>query len=222
MSVLSRGGVYVITNKINGLIYVGSTVRFRQRFKRHRYDIARGKGSPHFANAWKKYGSNAFDFSPVIVCERHELLFYEQMLIDGLEACNPTKGYNLSPTASSVLGIKRSNETKERLAACKRGKKRPADFCKMLSELKMGVPNLKARGVPKTAEHRANLSKAKTGLPSPKLGIPLTPEQNEKNRISHMGHIHSAEHKAKIAAGLKRAYAEGKRPKLQPGTKRGN
>jgi len=51
-------GIYQITNKVNGKIYVGQSIDIERRWNQHRY----GKGSIILRNAILKYGINNFNF----------------------------------------------------------------------------------------------------------------------------------------------------------------
>lgn len=114
-------GVYVIRNLVNGKVYVGSTCStFQSRWADHRKSL-RGKfhANRHLQRAWDKYGEAAFEFSVLEECpvEKDRLLALEQYYIDLLKASNRLYGYNICPTAGSVLGLIRSDETKEKDAA---------------------------------------------------------------------------------------------------------
>ena len=53
------GYIYKITNKVNGKIYIGKTIKtIEERFKRHIYDSRRNNS--YFYNAIKKYGIENF------------------------------------------------------------------------------------------------------------------------------------------------------------------
>jgi group I intron endonuclease len=55
--------IYKITNKINGKVYIGKTVRtVEQRWAQHLADAHR-RSSPLLHNAIRKYGSDAFNIS---------------------------------------------------------------------------------------------------------------------------------------------------------------
>lgn len=58
-------GVYLITNKINNKIYVGSTKqKFRERWSQHISEFNKGTHkNKYLCNAWRKYGIDSFDFS---------------------------------------------------------------------------------------------------------------------------------------------------------------
>lgn len=63
----SAKGIYRITNIVNGMSYIGKTgMNFGDRWDSHRSLLNSGKHSNgHLQNAWRKYGSENFEFSVV-------------------------------------------------------------------------------------------------------------------------------------------------------------
>jgi len=99
-------GVYRIRNQVNGKCYIGSTSScgFDKRFRKHRNDLkAQRHHSRHLQNAWNKYNFNTFVFEILLYCDPENCLLYEQVALDCFKP-----EYNVSPTAGSSLGIKRS------------------------------------------------------------------------------------------------------------------
>jgi len=69
LKILRNCGIYIIQNKINNHIYIGSSVNIKQRFSQHkstlRHNTHRNK---HLQNAWNKYKEENFEF---IIIEYH-------------------------------------------------------------------------------------------------------------------------------------------------------
>lgn len=138
---LKISGVYQILNKLDGKFYIGSAVNFNKRWNLHKYKLNKNKhDNKHLQAAWNKYGEGAFEFCILECCEKDLLVAKEQFWLDWTKCCDREAGYNLSPTANSQLGVKRSDETKLKISKSKLGRK------VIFSE-----------------EHRANLSKAAKG-----------------------------------------------------------
>ena len=79
---MSKSGVYVIINRINGKIYLGSAVRLVSRWQAHRYLLRRGKHhSAKLQTAWSRYGEESFEFEVLEHCERDVLRSEEQHLM---------------------------------------------------------------------------------------------------------------------------------------------
>ncbi len=162
------GAAYVIINTINGHRYVGSTVYYKKRVKDHKNDLLKGKHhSGHLQKAWNKYGAEAFEFKPVIICERDELTRYEQALMDLLKP-----EYNIFKFAHSARGWTPSEETKQKISKSNLGKKKSPEHCANLSKALKGrkispeaIEKVAAshRGKKRSPEVGANISKGKTG-----------------------------------------------------------
>lgn len=141
------GGLYVIENTLNGNWYVGTTVDFDRRFSVHRRLLRTGRHhSPHLQYAWNKYGEAAFRFMRLTMIEdKAEMVRVEQNFLDTL---NPP--YNISPTAASSAGVKRSEATRERLRTAMRDPKR--------------LEHIRTLGCrPKSEEHRKRIAESHYG-----------------------------------------------------------
>lgn len=213
-------GVYTIKNDINGKVYIGSTKNLLHRKRQHFVDLRRGKHiNKHLLSAFKKYGENSFSFIPLLLCDTINLLFYEQLLINKY---NPE--YNLSPTAGSCLGTKRSPEFCERnrlnkLGSHYRGSKRSPEQCEHIRQSKIGNNNLtayryspkrienssKARlGMKHTVEHRKHISMSLMGNKralgnKSLLGRKHTLESIEKIRLAKIGKKHTQQTREKMS-----------------------
>jgi group I intron endonuclease len=104
-------GIYKITNKINGRIYVGSAKTFRTRWGQHAYSIRNQKHQNKFLQAdFNKSGEDAFVFEILEAIEgsKEVRLQREQYYID--EALKtPEKCYNVNKKAVSSEGWKPKN-----------------------------------------------------------------------------------------------------------------
>lgn len=119
----TTGGIYKFTNLTTSKIYIGSAKNLRKRFVQHISNLRLGKHhSPHFQNAWNKYGENDFIYEIIEHIELSEnLLTREQYYLDTLlfaqEYINKQSnkfleiGYNINPSASNRLGTKQSKES---------------------------------------------------------------------------------------------------------------
>lgn len=107
---MKDSGIYQIKNKINNKSYIGSSIRLNKRWKRHITDL---KCNVHHSlalqRAVNKYGLDNFEFLILESCEDEQLLDREQYYLDTL---NPE--YNICTIAGNCLGIKQSEETKEK------------------------------------------------------------------------------------------------------------
>ncbi len=190
--------LYHIVNTINGNDYVGITVNVRKRWRDHVLASTKEprKGESLLAQAIRKHGKENFSFDVMAVARTWNIGCDLERLARklGLGKYNKTGG------GEGPMGLRHSDETKAKMRAAKLGKKReisPEHRAKL-------VANGQARkGVPKTAEHKANMSKARTGY----LLGPRPQEVKDKISASNTGKTHSPETCAKITAN-KLAEAE--------------
>jgi group I intron endonuclease len=227
-------GVYVITNTVNGKVYVGSATSIYGRCGYHRSYLRRGKhDNRHLQRAWNKYGERSFSFDVLETCEVGNLLSREQCWIDSLDATNGANGYNQSPVAGfAMLGRNHSAESRAKMSASRQGQDTSAatNAAAMANRGRKRSAEVRAkisaghRGKRHSAEHRANIKTthwtkrpdaaeiiARTasknrGRPSPKRGTKLSEEQKAKISAAHTGKTLTAEHKAKIRAGCIEAF----------------
>jgi group I intron endonuclease len=110
----TTSGVYKITLKKDGRIYIGSSAGIEDRWKWHVQSQVQLIGK-----MIKKYGKDSFIFEIIEKVEpvKEKLIEREQFYLDTLQPYPwvNNQGFNLSPTANSPLGIKRSTETKEKM-----------------------------------------------------------------------------------------------------------
>lgn len=103
-------GIYEIVNTVNSKRYVGSSVDIDSRWQTHIRELRRGTHhAQHLQRSFNKHGEDAFVIRCITECEREELIPLEQAELDyGYD-------YNSSPTAGNTLGLKFSDEARERV-----------------------------------------------------------------------------------------------------------
>ncbi len=102
--------VYRWVNKINGNIYVGSTINLRVRLYTYFSLGSLSKSKRIIDKALLKYGYSNFSFEILEYCTRENVLVREQYYMDLL---NPV--YNIVEKAGSTLGYKHSDEVREKM-----------------------------------------------------------------------------------------------------------
>lgn len=117
-------GVYKITNKVNGKMYVGSSaVSLTGRIRSHRKNLRLGThANQYLLRAYQKYGSKSFVYSVLERCSSEECLKREQYWIDYYNSADERYGYNLYKTAGSPLGMKMSLESRMKISLALTGK----------------------------------------------------------------------------------------------------
>lgn len=167
---MTNSGIYCIEHAVSGKAYIGSAVNFDARWRKHRSELQRGvHHSYKLQSAWDQHGGPAFTFRRLLVCAPDDLMLFEQRAIDATGVA--IDGYNVSPTASSIRGIKRRPFTAEHRAKLSAARKRrPPE--KRTDECRARMSASKRRAiangfvVPKikfTDEVRAKISAALTG-----------------------------------------------------------
>jgi hypothetical protein len=190
-----NSGVYQIVNRVSGKRYIGSATNLMSRFAVHRSMLSRGRHhSRHLQNAWAKYGQASFEFHPVLICKPCDLLFYEQRALDVLQP-----EYNLSPSARNALGVRWSDEARQRHSALQQsrptrlGKKHTPEARRRISLAKMG--NTATKGKPRNAAAVAATAAAHRGMKR-------SPETRAKIAAKARGRKWTDEAKAKLSATL--------------------
>ncbi len=114
-----ESGIYRIFNNINSNCYIGSSSNIKTRIRTHKYKLRNNKHyNKHLQSSWNKYLEANFIFEILENCERDVLRKREQYYID---LYNPE--YNKSKNADSYTDIKLKQESIEKFAKTKRGKK---------------------------------------------------------------------------------------------------
>jgi group I intron endonuclease len=200
-----NSGVYQIRCLVTGKVYVGSSGTLHRRWRLHRRDLNAGRhSSRRLQNAWSKYGKDAFVFEILELVDDLSLLIQrEQYYIDAARSAEPKIGYNISPTAGSCRGVKRSVETRVKLTSLLRTAEmdqkrlmalRSPEVRARLSETAQGrrhtaetIAKLSEKARNRSPETLAKMSEAKRNI---------SPETRE--RLSVAAQNHSPEHRAKF------------------------
>lgn len=165
-------GIYKIESKVHPeRIYIGSAINIEERWRLHIYFLKRNKHhSSKLQRHYNKYGKIDLRFSILLGCDKDDLLINEQFFLDSL---NPY--FNVCKIAGSRLGIKSSEETKQKIRSFNLGKVMP-------DEIKLKIKKSMIGRVI-TDEHKKKIKERLTGKRK-------TPEHIEKMRIALTGKVH--------------------------------
>lgn len=160
-------GVYRITNTVNGMIYIGSSIDVVNRWWQHRKELRSGKHhNDKLKKAFKKYGEDAFVFEVMETCGVDILREREQAWICATRCTARHVGYNLTDCVESPnRGKKMSPEACAKMSAAGKGKKKPPFTEEHRAAIRAAWE--KRRQTPVSEETRRRQSEARTGKPRP-------------------------------------------------------
>ena len=132
--------VYLITNCVNGKVYVGITNQGAEvRFGHHLYEARSGSTFP-IHNSIRKYGPENFKQTVLEVCDNYDILKErEKYWISFYNSKDRSMGYNLTEGGDGTLGRLHSEETKDKIRQKAIGRKASEETKKKMSEAKKGI-----------------------------------------------------------------------------------
>lgn len=191
-NVHNSAGIYKISNKVNGKVYVGKSIDIERRYREHFNDLKNNKDTTYLQRAWNKYGEENFEFSILKECQSEELRCWEEYYIELHESCNREKGYNLKYISEGVEY--HSEETKQKLREINLGKKASEETKQKMSESRKGERHW-LHNKHLSEEHKRNLSKSLKGR---SLSDDMRRKVNENHFRTFLGKHHSVESIGKI------------------------
>ena len=204
-------GVYKITNLIDGKGYVGQAVVLYQRCFKHIGPLRANKHkNPHMQAAVNRDGLQNFSFEVLEILPLNKVLLTqrEDYWIKFYKTDDPSFGYNMASATEGHLGMKRSEETKNKIRAKKQGftisKEHKKHIGKSLLKFHKLNPEAGKAQTHKAREAAADLHRGQPLLESQRIAIQkgmkkVIQEKGPKEvkrlkKISVVG----AEHSAKI------------------------
>lgn len=113
--------IYKGTNKVNGKVYIGLTVRtLKIRLMEHKY---KSTVNPNYLyRAIRKYGWDSFDWEVIDTANSHEELNEKEKYWISFHCSNNNKyGYNETAGGDGILGYSHSEETRQKMSASRKG-----------------------------------------------------------------------------------------------------
>jgi group I intron endonuclease len=216
--------VYLLTNQVNGKVYIGQHTSFRLEKRWNKTLSGRNKANRHLASAISKYG--AHNFTRTILCYascQEELNLLERFFIAAYQSHNRQFGYNVrlggQPPCVFTKEVRNVLSEASR-QAWKRGVYRNHSeahkrWWRNLSAAERRLQSLKqSLTSPKPMKGRPPWNKGKRGIPSGKKGKRYGPQKNPCRNFPPP----TKQHKEKLSQALKRYHRERrkkerKRPK---------
>ena len=162
------GYIYKVTNKLNGHMYIGQTIRTPEyRWGQHqRQSWCENSESYNskFHRAIRKYGADSFVLEIIESCNNELLNEREIYWIKYYDTFNTVHGYNCTSGGDSVFQV--SDETKKKISFLKSGK------------------NNHYYGKHLSAEHRLKIGDAQRGDKANMYGKHHTEEQKKKVKLA--------------------------------------
>ena len=206
-------GIYKITNKVNGKVYIGQSVDIRGRwyhYKAYKNGKKYKEGCiTYLERAFDKYGIENFSFEVILECHPDCLNLPEVFLICEYNSADENYGYNVQSGGKSAGPV--DSRTREKLSKARHGKKHSPE-----TKEKIGKGRFGKRQSPESRERMRQAkigkklsSETKEKMRQAKTGIKKSAETIEKIRISALsrreqmrqvalGKKHSPETKEKI------------------------
>jgi len=158
--------IYQIQNMLTKDSYIGSAINLKKRIKEHLRQLNNGNHhSIILQRAVNKYGINNFEIIILEYVNKEKLLEKEQFYINKL---NPI--YNICKTAGSSLGVKRREETIEKIRKANLGIKHPFWRNEIKSKSQSGKPHKKYSEIGRLHCSEAQIKLYKNGYVSPQKG----------------------------------------------------
>lgn len=105
-----KSGIYYIIHETTKRVYIGSAVDLGRRIRQHYTDLTSNiHKNTYLQRTWNKNKVELFSFGIVEFVDSERLINREQFWIDFFQSANRDRGFNLTPTAGSTLGYKKTD-----------------------------------------------------------------------------------------------------------------
>lgn len=151
--------VYVITNLVNGKVYIGQTKNPKSRKAGH-WRAARVGVECHLYKSMRKYGSENYAFRVLEECADDAVDDRERFWIARYDSMNPEVGYNKESGGHANKTL--AEETKRKISSALTGQHFTIERCANISAGLKGRPCLAGRRE-NNPEKGKNISRALTG-----------------------------------------------------------
>lgn len=167
-------GIYRISNKHTGQMYIGQSINIENRFIQHKRGDGIDRGS-YIDNAIIKWGKEKFTYEIIKLCPRRYLNGLEKYFIRIYNTYKDPHHYNLTPGGEnppSWKGRHLTDEHKKKISQSNKGKIRSDETRNKLSKIKKGsvLPEEQKKKISNTLKgrvfsdnHRKKISEAKKG-----------------------------------------------------------
>lgn len=181
-------GIYKITNKINGKIYIGCSKEIETRWKAH--IKGRGDRKHLIHHAIVKYGVEQFTFEILIQCPNICFDYWEKYYIAKYDCMTPN-GYNLS--GGGRYNVIVSEDTRKAITNALMGHKHSEDTKRKIGE--------NSKKLKHTEETKKLIADALTGTKRPNTNVRM--EKNPKaKKIEYNGKMYGCKKELYLELGI--------------------
>lgn len=226
---MTQGVIYILSNRVNGMIYVGQTDNLNRRIQHHIYAAThigtRNEGQP-IVKAIREFGFDAFDCSilETIIADNDQEL---RKMLDERERHyiseynSVERGYNVTYGGCGMLGYELSEDARVAISKAHTGK--------TISDKHKEIVRESSKRRWEDEDFRNFMSERMSGCNNPMFGVRLTGERNHnfgkpqpesvKQKISAAkkgckGHPMSESTKMKLAQAAKLPKSEAHKKKI--------
>lgn len=183
-------GIYIITNRVNGKVYIGQSKSCTTRFRQHMHTLRRcDHNNPHLQHAYNEYGEDVFEYRILEECPLDKRDERERFWISKYDSMNQKYGYNLQSGGHKNKIL--SDETKEKIGRASKGNK-----------YRLGIRH--------TEEHKEIIRQQMLGEDNHFYGRKHSTESIEKISKAKTGIKQTKETNAKRSETMKKLIADGK------------
>jgi group I intron endonuclease len=194
------GIIYKLTNKTNGMSYIGQTTRTLKRRWNEHLCFAKN-GTCDINKAIHEYGKDNFDKEILVECSsKIELREKEDYFVDTYNCLRPF-GYNMIRNYFGSNYWPISEETRKKMSDAQKGRVCSEETRKKMSEVRKGKPKSEEwkKKISKTLMGHGFSNEAIAKMSKSRKGRQLTSETKRKMSIAKMGKTKSEETKRKMS-----------------------
>lgn len=195
-------GIYLITNLVNGKIYIGQSADIQARWWSHK---GKSQKRTYLSSAIEKHGLENFSFEILIKCPIESLDFFEAAFITSYNACDRKIGYNLIPGGKGGRGHHMSDEQKKKISEANRNPS--LETRAKLSAVARRNASESARRLAEGNRNRVWTEEARAKK-SASMKASMSPERRAAIGLQHKGQIVSEETRVKLRAAAARRLAK--------------
>lgn len=220
------GIIYKATNKMNGKIYIGQTMK---SIKERRLDHLRSRSTKkyYFHNALSKYGYKNFIWEEIdFANNREELNEKEIFWIKYFDSTDKDFGYNCTKGGRVPIF---NEETRKKISKAGKGRKHSPETIKKLKEIHKGK-KIRPDNYVYTEEHKRKMSEANKGRGKGRKLSQETRKKMSESRKGKVAYICTDETRKKMSEvnkgrvpwnkGLKNCYSEETLKKMSESSKK--